>query len=108
LKNIILINKKIKETLASNFEADFVGSSSNRRKPMKFLSFNTATPLDHVPRVLDILRTMSFELDELNVESNGSHSFCIQVTCIGAATKNADTLKHRVGKLQGIEKFHFV
>ncbi|GGF73212.1 hypothetical protein GCM10011332_29060 [Terasakiella brassicae] len=75
---------------------------------MSFLSFNSHNPLDDIPRVLDLMRTMSFHLDELKVLPNANQSFCIEMTCAANGRINAHTLKHRIGKLQGIEKFHFV
>lgn len=75
---------------------------------MSFLSFNSHNPLDHIPRVLDLLRTMSFDLDELIVCPNANQSFCVQMTCAPTSPVNAQTLKHRIGKIQGLEKIHFV
>ncbi len=75
---------------------------------MNFLSFNSQSPCEHVPRVLDLLRVMSFELDELKVDPHEGRSFCVEMTCKAVGTMNPQTLKNRVANIPGIQKIHFL
>lgn len=75
---------------------------------MNCLNFNTNTPLEHIPRVLDLLRVMSFDLDDLQVGSRDNGVFCVMVTCRALQKEGLETLRGRIQKIPGIHKLHCI
>ena len=72
---------------------------------MQSISFGTPEPFDHVPRALDILRTMGFGLQALSIERASDGSYRVDLRYEPKGALPAQTFLDRLArnaKLSGV------
>ena len=69
---------------------------------MKSITFETRLPHNHVPRVLDILRTMSFELASLSILRQDGGAYRVDLSYEPRGSLSEQTFVDRIAGLSAI------
>lgn len=69
---------------------------------MRSITFETRLPHNHVPRVLDILRTMGFELAALSILRQDDDVYQVDLSYEPKGSLSEQTFVHRIAGLSAI------
>ncbi len=69
---------------------------------MELVRYRTSEPLEHLPRALDILRRMGFDLDSTEVVNGGRDEWHVRIRYQVRGHLSADTFVERVRQIPGV------
>ena len=73
------------------------------KRSVYFAKFQTSEPLNHLPRALDTLRRMGFDLCRVSREVTGPATSIINVTYEPKGDLTPSNLIERIRQMQGVE-----
>lgn len=70
---------------------------------MEHFLFKTHSPNDHIPRALDILRKMGFDLHALSAERADTGSFVVRLEYRSQGALTSQTFAARLAQIDGLQ-----